>query len=53
LTVAAVLRAANRTGVELALGDGGPISGVAIRQTPAPGPARSGVICRVSFARND
>jgi hypothetical protein len=53
LTVAAVLRAANRTGVELALGDGGPVTGVAVRQMPAPGPARSGVVCRVTFARPD
>jgi hypothetical protein len=53
LTVAAVLRAANRSGIELALGDGGPVTGVAVRQTPAPGPARSGVVCRVNFARPD
>ena len=53
LTVAAVLHAANRTGVELALGEGGPVSGVAMRQSPAPGPAAPGVICRVTFGRPD
>jgi cell division protein FtsI (penicillin-binding protein 3) len=51
LTVAGVLRAAHRSGVELALNEGSPISGVALRQDPPPGPAERGVICRVVFGR--
>ena len=50
LTVAAVLRAAHRSGIELAL-DGGAVSGVVLRQDPAPGTAGRGVVCRVVFGR--
>jgi hypothetical protein len=49
--VAAVLRAAQRSGVELALNEGVAVTGVALRQDPAPGPADAGVICRVAFGR--
>ena len=51
LTVAAVLRAAHRSGVELALDETGAVSGVAMHQEPAPGPAARGVVCRVAFGR--
>ncbi len=53
LTVAAVLRAAHRNGVELALNEGGAITGVALRQEPAPGPAERGVVCHVVFGRRE
>jgi cell division protein FtsI (penicillin-binding protein 3) len=53
LTVAAVLRAAHRSGVDLALNEGGAVTGVAIGQQPAPGPAERGVVCRVIFGRPD
>jgi cell division protein FtsI (penicillin-binding protein 3) len=53
LTVAAVLRAANRNGVELALGETGAVSGVAVRQSPPPGMAPSRVVCKVTFGRPD
>jgi hypothetical protein len=52
LTVAAVLRAAHRSGVELAL-DGAAVSGVALRQDPSAGTAAHGVVCRVVFGRPD
>jgi cell division protein FtsI (penicillin-binding protein 3) len=51
LTVAAVLRAAHRSGVGLALNEGGAVTGVALGQQPAPGPAARGVVCRVVFGR--
>jgi cell division protein FtsI (penicillin-binding protein 3) len=51
LTVAAVLRAAHRSGVELALDDGAAVSGVVLRQQPAPGPGPNGAVCRVVFGR--
>ncbi|MES1171970.1 MAG: penicillin-binding protein 2 [Bacteroidota bacterium] len=53
LTVAAALRAAHRSGVELALDDGAAVTGVALRQRPAPGPAERGVVCRVVFGRGN
>jgi hypothetical protein len=46
-----VLKAAHRSGVELALNEGAAITGVALRQDPAPGPAPPGVVCRVAFGR--
>ncbi|MEO5770146.1 MAG: penicillin-binding protein 2 [Polyangia bacterium] len=51
LTVAAVLKAAHRSGVELALNEGSAVTGVALRQDPPPGPAAPGVVCRVAFGR--
>jgi hypothetical protein len=51
LTVAAVLRAAHRSGVELALNEGGQVTGVALHQDPKPGPAEPGIVCRVAFGR--
>jgi cell division protein FtsI (penicillin-binding protein 3) len=51
LTIAAVLRAARQSGVELAFDERSPPTGVAFRQAPAPGPARRGVVCKVAFGR--
>ncbi len=47
MSVGQAIRAARRSGVEL-LADGG---GVALRQSPAPGPAARGVLARVTFGR--
>jgi len=51
LTIAAALRAARQSNIELVLDDRTPPSGVALRQSPAPGPAPRGVPCKVSFGR--
>jgi len=51
LTIAAALRAARQNNVELVLDDRTPPSGVALRQSPGPGPAPRGVPCKVSFGR--
>jgi cell division protein FtsI (penicillin-binding protein 3) len=53
LTVAAVLRAAHRNGIELALDDARPVSGVAVGQSVAPGLTDRGVVCRVAFGRRE
>jgi hypothetical protein len=53
LTVAAVLRAAHRSGVELALNEGAAVTGVALHQEPKPGPADRGIVCRVVFGRRE
>jgi hypothetical protein len=45
MSIAEAIRAAAEAGVELDL-EG---SGVAVAQTPAPGPLRRGGLCRVSF----
>jgi hypothetical protein len=45
MSVGEAIRAARRAGVEIAP-EG---SGLAVAQSPGPGPARRGVICRVSF----
>jgi hypothetical protein len=45
MSIAEAIRAAAEAGVELDL-EG---SGVAVAQTPAPGPLRRGSLCRVSF----
>jgi cell division protein FtsI (penicillin-binding protein 3) len=49
LTVAAVLRAARDNGVALMFDDPQTITGVAVAQTPEPGPAPVGATCRVAF----
>ena len=49
LTVAAVLRAARDHGVALMFDDPQTITGVAVAQTPEPGPAPMGATCRVAF----
>jgi len=53
MTIAAVLRAAHQSGVELAFDAATPPTGVAFRQAPAPGPARRGVVCTVAFGRRE
>jgi cell division protein FtsI (penicillin-binding protein 3) len=50
LTVAAVLEVARRTGVSLSFDDAASMTGVAVAQTPAPGPAPRGIVCRLAFA---
>jgi membrane peptidoglycan carboxypeptidase len=50
LSVAAVLRAARDNGVALMFDDPQTITGVAVAQTPEPGPAPLGATCRVAFA---
>jgi cell division protein FtsI (penicillin-binding protein 3) len=49
LSVAAVLRAARDNGVALMFDDPQSITGVAVAQTPEPGPAPVGATCRVAF----
>jgi len=53
LTIAAVLRAAHRSGVQLAFDEGQAGSGVALDQRPRPGPAGRGVVCRIVFGRRE
>lgn len=53
LTVAAVLDLARRNDVSLAFDDPASVSGVAVAQTPLPGPAPRGqgrIVCRLGFA---
>jgi cell division protein FtsI (penicillin-binding protein 3) len=49
MTVAAVLEVARHTGVSLSFDDASSTTGVAVAQTPAPGPAPRGVVCRLAF----
>jgi hypothetical protein len=51
LSLGAAIRAARRSGVELALDDGAAASGVALSQQPAPGPAPVGTRCQITFGR--
>jgi hypothetical protein len=51
LTIAAALRVARQSGVQLAFDDDRAAMGVALAQAPGPGPAQRGVVCRVSFGR--
>jgi cell division protein FtsI (penicillin-binding protein 3) len=52
MSVGEAIRAARRSGVELAFDDTtGSATGVALRQKPAPGPAPRGALCRVAFGR--
>jgi len=54
LSLGQAIRAARRSGVELAFDDPeGRATGVALRQRPAPGPAPRGVVCRVAFGRKE
>jgi cell division protein FtsI (penicillin-binding protein 3) len=54
LSLGQAIRAARRSGVELAFDDpDGRATGVALRQRPAPGPAPRGVVCRVAFGRKE
>jgi len=51
LTIAAALRVARQSGVQLAFDEEHPPMGVALAQAPGPGPAQRGTVCRVSFGR--
>jgi len=51
LTIAAALRAARQSGVQLAFDEERAPMGVALTQAPGPGPAPRGAVCRVSFGR--
>ena len=51
LTIAAALRAARQSGVQLAFDEDRPPMGVAQAQAPGPGLAPRGAVCRVSFGR--
>ena len=54
MTIAEAIRAAHRSGVELAFDEShGAASGVAIQQRPAPGPVPRGTLCRVAFGRRE
>jgi len=54
MSMAEAIRAARRSGVELALDESaGGATGVAIRQRPAPGPVPRGTLCRVAFGRRE
>jgi cell division protein FtsI (penicillin-binding protein 3) len=54
MSIAEAIRAARRSGVELAFDESkGSASGVAVLQHPAPGPARRGTLCRVAFGRRE
>jgi cell division protein FtsI (penicillin-binding protein 3) len=54
MSVGEAIRAARRSRVELAFDDTtGATTGVALRQSPAPGPAPRGVLCRVAFGRRE
>jgi len=54
MTIAEAIRAAHRTGIELAFDEShGAASGVAIQQRPGPGPVPRGTLCRVAFGRRE
>ena len=54
MTIAEAIRAAHRSGVELAFDEShGAASGTAIQQRPAPGLVPRGTLCRVAFGRRE
>jgi hypothetical protein len=54
MTIAEAIRAAHRSGVELAFDETrGAASGVAIQQRPGPGLVPRGTLCRVAFGRRE
>jgi len=54
MTVGQAIRAARRSGVELAFDDAtGRASGVVLAQQPAPGPSSRGALCRVALGRRE
>ena len=54
MTIAEAIRAAHRSGVELAFDESrGAASGVAIQQRPAPGLVARGTLCRIAFGRHE
>jgi cell division protein FtsI (penicillin-binding protein 3) len=54
MTVGQAIRAARKSGVELAFDDAtGRASGVVLAQQPAPGPSSRGALCRVALGRRE
>jgi cell division protein FtsI (penicillin-binding protein 3) len=54
MTVGQAIRAAHKSGVELAFDDAtGTASGVVLAQQPAPGPSSRGALCRVALGRRE
>jgi cell division protein FtsI (penicillin-binding protein 3) len=54
MTVGEAIRAARKSGVELAFDDAtGTASGVVLEQKPAPGPSSRGALCRVALGRRE
>jgi stage V sporulation protein D (sporulation-specific penicillin-binding protein) len=54
MTIAEAIRAAHRSGVELAFDETrGAASGIAIQQRPGPGLVPRGTLCRVAFGRRE
>ncbi len=54
MTVGQAIRAAHKSGVELAFDDAtGRASGVVLAQQPAPGPSSRGALCRVALGRRE
>ncbi len=54
MTIAEAIRAAHRSGVQLAFDEShGAASGIAIQQRPAPGLVPRGTLCRVAFGRRE
>lgn len=54
MTIAEAIRAAHRSGVELAFDEShGAASGIAIQQRPGPGIVPRGTLCRVAFGRRE
>jgi cell division protein FtsI (penicillin-binding protein 3) len=54
MTIGEAIRAAHKSGVELAFDDAtGTASGVVLAQSPAPGPSTRGALCRVTLGRRE
>jgi hypothetical protein len=54
MTIGEAIRAAHKSGVELAFDDAtGTASGVVLAQNPAPGPSTRGALCRVTLGRHE
>jgi cell division protein FtsI (penicillin-binding protein 3) len=54
MTVGEAIRAAHKSGVELAFDDAtGTASGVVLAQLPGPGPSSRGALCRVALGRRE
>ena len=54
MTIAEAIRAAHRSGVDLAFDEShGAASGIAIQQRPGPGLVPRGTLCRVAFGRRE
>jgi cell division protein FtsI (penicillin-binding protein 3) len=54
MTVGEAIRAAHKSGVELAFDDAtGTASGVVLAQNPGPGPSSRGALCRVALGRRE